>query len=69
MFGLLMNDNDSVHTLISQTVSDFVERQERDYFLVTNTMEGKKTICENGGKYLEENKVSEKQGRAAFFFR
>ena len=55
-----IDDSDRVHVTIPQTVSCFVERQDKDYFSVTSAMEGKETVYENGDK-LKENKVSDKQ--------
>lgn len=55
-----IDDSERVHTTIPQTVSSFVERQDKEYFSVVSTVEGKETIHEMGGK-SEEKPVSDRQ--------
>ncbi len=55
-----IDDSERVHTTIPQTVSSFVERQDKEHFSVVSTVEGKETIHEMGGK-SEEKPVSDRQ--------
>lgn len=54
------DDSDSVHTSIPQTVSNFVERQDKEYFSVVSTMEGKENIHKTDGT-SEYKPISDRQ--------
>lgn len=55
-----IDDSNNVHTVIPQKVSNFVERQNKDYFTVVSTVEGKENIYTTDGE-VECKPISDKQ--------